>query len=258
MTRNSPEFKDSGMTLIEVMIAMALLSFLSIAVYQATVRAFDINSKLGIESTDYTTIALSLAAIETDLSQIYTPLITSEKKPDNLLNNPGTFWGEPIRPDGMRRTRFKGDKEKISFVNSGNKRVEQDSPQSDFQKISWEIERNASGAYSLYRSVDTDAFRYEDRTTKKPQKVPLLENLASAKFSFYRKINKTWEDQWDTEGAFVKPESRYPDLISLKIEVPDPTNNANQQKWEIIVKPNLPLNIEDEKTKEMNRNRLDP
>lgn len=258
MMPKCPECKDSGMTLLEVMIAMALLAFLSIAIYQATVRAFDINSKMGSESTDYSTIALSLAAIETDLSQAYTPLITSEKKPEGGLNNPGNFWSDPVRPDGMRRTRFKGDKERVSFVSTGNRRLEQDSPQSDFQKITWEVERNSSGAFSLYRSMDADAFRYEDRAGQKPQKVALMENLASAKFSYYRKASKTWEDQWDTEGAFVKPESRYPDLISLKIEVPDPLNNASQQKWEIIVKPNLPLNYEDEKTKELNKNRMDP
>lgn len=258
MTRKCPEFKDSGMTLLEVMIAVALLAFISIAIYQATVRSFTINANLSSESTDYTSIALSLAAIETDISQVYTPLITSEKKAEGAISNPGEFWSDPVRPDGMRRTRFKGDKEHLSFVNSGNRRMEQDSPISDFQKISWEVDRNATGAYTLYRTVDSDAFRYEDRANKKPPRVALLSNLASAKFSYYRKATKTWEDQWDTEGAFVKPESRYPDLISLKIEAPDPTNNANQQKWEIIVKPNLPLNYEDEKTKQLNKNRLEP
>ena len=35
----------------------------------------------------------------------------------------------------------------------------------------------------------------------------------------------------------------FPELISLKVEVPDPLNPAKQQPWEIIIRPNQTLNI---------------
>lgn len=148
-----------------------------------------------------------------------------------------------MRSDGTRRARLKGEKEKLTFVANNNRRVEADSPQSDFQKITWEIDSNAGGTYSLYRAVDWDAYHYEDGTAKKPNRVALLDNLASAKFTYYRRETKTWEDTWDSENSFAKPSNRYPELIALNIEVPDPLNPAKQQQWKMVVKPNLPLNI---------------
>ena len=229
------------------MISVALLSLLGIGIYQATTRSFDVNIRLGRESTEYTAVILSLQAVESDLAQIYSPVLdpaTPSGTPDGRgAAVPPQFWSNPVRPDGLRRARLNGTGERLTFINNANRRVESDSPQSDFQKVTWEIERNDSGAYSLYRSTDWDVYRYEENmSAAKPVRVALLDNLSSAKFRYYRRENKTWEDSWDSEGGFAKPESRYPDLISLKVEVPDPQNNANQQAWEIIVKPNLPLN----------------
>jgi type II secretion system protein J len=253
MMQNLPLESERGLTLIEVLIAMALLAFISIAIYQATVSSFNINFKLGNESADYTAIALTLQTVESDLAQVYTPLITSEAKTETT-EQPTDYWSKKLRPDGLRRSRFTGSREKVSFVANNARRVERDSPQTEFQKVSWEIERNESGAYTLFRSTDWDVYQYEDRGGRtKPQRVALLENLTSAKFSYYRKSNKTWEDTWDSEGAYAKPDQRYPDLVSLKIELPDPTNNANNQSWEIKIKPNLTLNFEDEAKKEQKK-----
>lgn len=257
--------KSAGFTLIEVLIAIGLLSLMSIAIYQVTSRSLDVNFKLGSESTDYVAIVLSLQTVEADLAQIYSPVIDETPQPTNRAEvrntreeeakEPSQFWSAPVRSDGMRRSRLVGTKEKITFINNGNIRVEADSPQSDFQRVTWEIERNDSGAYSLYRTTDWDAFQYEDGTMREgPPRVALMENLSSASFTYYRKENKTWEDQWDSEGRFVKPESRFPDLISLKIEVPDPTNTANQQQWEVIVKPHMQLNAPPAKAGEAGAN----
>ena len=250
MTRKSPRaFKprgqkfsgrEAGLTLLEVMIAMALLAFISIAIYQATSRSFELNFKLGAESNDYSALVLSLQAVESDLSQVFTPIMESmPAKPDQTATQ---FWSPGVRSDGLRRARFKGDKEHLTFITNSNRRVEADSPQSDFVKISWEVEKNNSGNYSLIRSADWDIYHYEENTAAKPTKVTLVDNLASVKFSYYRKENKTWEDNWDSENPYAKPGNRYPELISLKVEVPDPTNSAKQQQWELVVRPNLQLN----------------
>jgi len=243
-----PVYREKGFTLIEVMIAILLLALMSIAVYQVTTRSFSLNAQLGQESTDYISIVLSLQNVETDLSQIYTPPIDPALPAKDPNVQASQFWSAPVRTDGIRRSRLQGTKERITFLSNGNRRVEEDSPQSDFQKVTWEIERNAEGAYSLYRSTDWDAFNYDDGSAPKPTRVALLENLASAKFTYYRLENKTWDETWDSESQFVKPDARFPNLISLKIELPDPMNNANNQLWEVVVRPNFPLNGDLKKT----------
>ncbi|MGZ3694018.1 MAG: PulJ/GspJ family protein [Bdellovibrionota bacterium] len=241
MTPNSRPGSEAGLTLLEIMIAMAILSFVSIAIYEATVRSFRLTFSLGAEANEYSSLALSLQAIETDLSQIYSPLAeTLPAKPDQAAIN---FWSPPVRSDGLRRARLKGEKEKLTFIANNNRRVEADSPQSEFLKITWEIESNAGGTYSLYRSTDWDVYHYDDGTAKKPNRVALMDNLTSAKFSYYRKENKASEDTWDSEGSFAKPNNRFPEYITLRIEIPDPLNPAKQQPWELMVAPNQNLNI---------------
>ncbi len=239
---------ETGITLIEILIAMTLLAFISIAVFQSTTSSYQINARLSAEATDSTALLLSLGAVEADLMQIYSPMVGA------IPFNPSggeaqVFWSAPVRSDGMRRTRFTGAAAKVSFVTNSYRRVEADSPRSDLQKITWEIDRNASNTFSLYRSSDWDAFHYEEGSAKKPERVALLENLSSGKFSFYRRSDKTWQDTWESEGAYAKDESRFPDLIRLEVEAPDITNPANYQKWNLVVRPNMTLNYLDAKAR---------
>jgi hypothetical protein len=245
------------------MIAIALLALMGVAIFQVTTQSFRVNFSLNQESTDRIATALSIQSLEADLSQIYNPVLEAPKKAVPAAPNgtqiqapvaptlgqetqeqPSEFWSIPVRADGLRRTRLKGTGEKLTFVANNNRRVEEDSPQSDFQKITWEVERNSEGSYTLYRTTDWDVFETEDSKAKKPARVALLENLSSAKFRYYRFANTTWEDSWDSENPYVLPQDRFPDLISLKVELPDPTNHTVPQSWEITVKPNMRLSAE--------------
>lgn len=238
---------ERGITLLEVLIAMTLLAFVSIAVFQATTRSFDVNRTLSAEANEATAILLSLAVVENDLAQIYSPMLGNiPHKPDDKIT---AFWSAPVRTDGFRRSRFTGTSSKVTFVANNNRRVEADSPVSDFQKITWEVDRNNNNTFSLYRSTDWDAFHYEDGTVAKPTRVALLENLSSAKFTFYRKLDKTWQDEWESEGVYVKEETRFPDLIALTVEAPDPQNPALNLPWKVVVRPNMTLNYLDAKAK---------
>lgn len=245
---------QSGFTLLEVLIAVGLLAVLSLAIFQTTSTSFDLNHRLSAETADATAILLSLQAVESDLSQIYSPVVGNiPPKPEMKTEE---FWSAPVRSDGMRRSRFKGSAEKITFIANNNRRVEADTPQSDFQKVTWEVDRNANNTFTLYRTTDWDAFQYQEGSARKPERVALLENLSSAKFTFYSKEKKAWEEAWDSENSYTKEESRFPDLIALKIEAPDPMNNENQLAWQIEVRPNMPLNYIDEKTRAANKQKF--
>jgi type II secretion system protein J len=258
MTRNSTfrsEAPQGGFTLLEILVAMGLLAFLSLAIFQTTTSSWDTNARLSAEGTDTTSILLSLAAVESDLEQIYSPVLGPiPAKPDAKTE---MFWSAPLRSDGFRRSRFQGTNEKLTFVANNHRRVEADAPESDFQKITYELERDPKGTFTLYRSTDWDAFRYEEDRSKKPERVALIENLSSAKFQFYRRADKTWQDTWDSESIYAKEESRFPDLIKLKIEAPDPTNNANQLPWEVVVRPNQQLNYLDAAARNALKQRFD-
>ena len=217
---------------------MTLLAILGIAIYEATTRSYTINYQLTHESDDYIAISSALAVIDEDISQIFNPIIGSEAPPQESNASIPLFWSLPVRPDGTRRSRFKGSVEKISFITNSNHRFEKDLTQSDFLKITWEIEKNKSNTYTLYRTTDWDAFNYEDSKQRKLQKSPVISNLTSGKFMFFKALDKTWTDTWDSEGAFINKQARFPDMISLKMELPDPTNNTKSRSWQTYFKPN--------------------
>ncbi len=246
---------EKAFTLLEVLVAMGLLAFLSIGIYQVTTSSWDTNTKLNAESVDTTALLLSLGAVQTDIENMYTPLIgAAQPQPGQ---NPQEYWSAPVRSDGMRRTRLQGKNESLQFVSNNNRRVESDQTQSDFQKVKWEIERNPKGTYTLYRSTDWDAFRYEEDKSKKPERIALLENLSSAKFTYYRRSDKQWLDTWDSESIYVKEEERFPQLIKLKIEAPDPQNPAVTLPWEMVMKPNLEMNYLDANARNALKAKLD-
>jgi len=249
--------KHAGFTLLEVLVAIGLLAFLSLGIFSLTTNSWDMNTKLSAESSEVTAMLLSLQSIEADLAQIYTPRIGAATVRPEDSNKVSDFWSAPVRSDGMRRGRLKGETNKLTFITNNNRRVEADAPQSDFLKVTWEVERNAKGTYTLYRTTDWDAFRYEDGTAKKPERVALIENLSTAKFQFYRLDDKSWQDTWDSESSYAKEETRFPDLVKLKVEAPDPQNNANQMAWETIVRPNSPLNYLDATARAAQKNKLE-
>lgn len=239
--------QSKGFTLIEVMIVMALLAFLSILVYHATVSSFSVNNKLSSESTDLMGMAVTLQALDDDLAQIYTPIFEDPTTAPvgGGDQTPKTFWSTNIRPDGLRRARFVGNKEKISFVANNNIRIQRGTPESDFQLIVWQVSQNKSGTYQLKRfSENKKVFDYDmqEVDTTKPGSYVVVDNLSSAQFSFYRKEGDKWEDSWDSEGASVKSGARYPEMISVKLEGPDPTNPAKQIEWKGVFRPNLKIN----------------
>ena len=164
---------NSGLTLMEVLIAMTILVFISFAIYQATVETFRLRDTLASEGDFYNSIRLSMTVLERDVSLLYSPLITLplEKRPNRPnsanptsanpndlppppnaqqmqsymaddLNQSSKFWSAAIDASGLRPSRFVGTESKMSFISTSHVRIYRDSPESDFSKITYELKRD--------------------------------------------------------------------------------------------------------------------
>jgi len=71
----------SGFTLLEVLIAMSVLVFISYAIYQATVETYKLRDSLSTEGNFYNGIRMSTSILQRDISMIYSPLISMPDKP---------------------------------------------------------------------------------------------------------------------------------------------------------------------------------
>src|SRR4051812_26119592 len=113
---------QSGFTLLEVLIAMAVLVFISFAVYQATIETYRLRDTLSAEGEFHNGIHLATSILQRDITMLYSPSITlPDKKPDpNTPPNPQqmqvimsddlgqtyTYWSPAANPSGLRPSHF--------------------------------------------------------------------------------------------------------------------------------------------------------
>ena len=246
MLNSKQQFKtDQAFTLIEVLVATAILAFSSMLTYQVMINSFDVNQKLSYESGTMLSIAIATDTLDRDISQLYSPLLGKVDPPKN--NIASEFWSPPQRRDGLRRTRFQGSKEKISFVSASNRRIQKNSALFELHKVTWEIIRQKDGGLEVKRLSDTNVFDYDDEANvnKEAQNFTILENLKTAEFSFYNLEREKWETRWDSEGNRVEEKSRFPSIVRIKFSIENPDNEKDILEWESKFVPILPLNFVD-------------
>jgi prepilin-type N-terminal cleavage/methylation domain-containing protein len=249
----------AGFTLIEVVIVLVILTFISIGIYQMTTETFKLRDELAAEGEFYNSIRMSMDIVQRDVSTMFSPII-SRPNPGPSPNpaNPGTlppppnaqdmqvllssdqgktssFWLAATDKTGLRNSRFVGTNEKITFVSASHVRVYKDTPESDFAKITYELVRDEENkdnpnkdladSLALLRTENTDAFDDDDRHSEKyGHRFLLLHGIKKLRFRYWRKDKDNglgrWETSWDNDKDDYK--DKYPDIVEITIEVNGP------------------------------------
>ena len=233
----------SGFTLIEILVATVILAFSSLMVYNVIIGSFDLNRKLTNESDSLLSLSMGMHSLERDIAQIFSPELGPTTPPPD--NTPQAFWSAPMRADGLRRTRFVGTREKITFISSSNRRVQIDAKETDLVKVTYQIVQEKDGSYSLSRALDTDVFDYEDGEIgdgDELNEVKILEGLVQANFTFYRGDKQRWEERWDSEAPYTETISRFPDLVAIDMQYASSDNKNAILKWRSEFAPVRKLN----------------
>lgn len=238
-----------GFTLIEMLIAMFILSFIAMAVYNNTVQTYKIRDSVENEGDFYNSLRVTLDVMGRDIGSIFTPKIAAlpgdagktagqPQQPGQNQAPQGTFgappgqqqqqnlgeawahWGPPINNFGVRPTRFVGEANKITFVTNSHLRLFQDSRESEFAIISYSLEdttnKATSRATTLVKLENTAVF---DEIPPEDSAVsyPLVENVKSLVFKYLDGERDRWEDKWDSQSQDFK--DRFPDVIEVSLEV---------------------------------------
>jgi prepilin-type N-terminal cleavage/methylation domain-containing protein len=148
---NSTRLNQNGFTLIEVLIVMAIMVFISFGIYQALTETFKLRDTLANEGDFYNTIRLSMGILQRDIEMMYTPIAMIDYNNPNLQQNVPTgananraqrlatqnnnpqllyqgvigdlsnefaqltdYWGAAIDATGMRPMRFVGTDKKMT------------------------------------------------------------------------------------------------------------------------------------------------
>ncbi len=251
-----------GFTLLEVLISMAILVFISFAIYQATTETYKLRDILSLEGNFYNSIRLSMSIMQRDISLIYSPLTIKgpQKKIDTntSLNNPQmgtvlsddlgqttTFWSSAIDTTGLRPSRLIGSDNKISFIALSHLRIYKDSPESEFSKITYEVKEDSSNtdhpkSLVLVKTESSNAFSLDDSKDSFSHSYEILHGIKSIQYIYYQRDGNTWKifKSWDTEKEDTK--NIFPDIIDVKIDVFGPKNQIFEGRYKF--RPEIPLN----------------
>ncbi len=252
---------SSGFTLLEVLIALAVLVFISLAIYQATIETYKLRDTLLAEGEFYNTITISTAVIQHDISLIYSPYSADPALKNDPRGQPQlsqdligqtddlgrTFshWAAAVNKTGMRPSHFIGSTDKLSFISLSHVRIYKDSQESEFARISYETKRDDKntdnpGSLVLTKTESSNAFYTLDVKDTFSHTYPLLPGIKTIAFTYYKREGNTWKTSrsWDSDKEETK--NIYPDLIEMKIEI----LGRRKQSFEGTFKfrPEMPFN----------------
>ncbi len=261
------KLKDAGMTLIEVMVALAIMSFL--AIFTGTSIRNALSSKMRIQNNIdlQATLRDALKVMERDINlafQFRDPNLTlynqAVKERERRLQQPQkpgeTTNQQPTAPQARAAgyesipqaealemkpiqilTQFVGEKEQISFTSMSNVRMRADDKTSSIAEIGYFLKncrRRTSQEKSsrcLWRRVSpiigTDV-------TKGGTETVLLENVESFELRYLGPgREEEWVDFWATnERGDDTTRFKFPYAVEITIEISDPAAEKlqNQRK----------------------------
>ena len=209
-----------GFTLIEVMVAIALLAVISILLWQS--MGASVQSKERFEKKDqvFREATLSLDRMAQDLS---TAMLLSSVEflgvsENGEQNTKSAFIGENL-----------GDQDKVSFHALSHIRYLKDVKESDQAEISYFLEPQSESSDDSEIST-ADLFVLKKREQSPPDANPteggtimtLLEGVKEMNLRYFDPVKAEWAEAWDTTSSDYV--NRLPRAIEIVLVVQDPVD----------------------------------
>lgn len=247
---------SNAFTLIEVILAISILSTLSVLSTQALSRALKARIKIQAEVDDVSGMRDAMRLMRTDLNlafhhrdfeaEISTLLKKKSTQPGQQFGQqPGQFGApvgngfsgntgfnsNPNDPDQNKRqtkrydpsTQFDGETDKVNFVTLNNGRIMANLVQADFIEVGYSLKEcknltTNKTSKCLYRR--TQNILDEDVTTG-GQEMVLLENLSEFKLRYIGEGKQEWASTWKSAATGIdeSTKNKFPDAVEISFTV---------------------------------------
>lgn len=242
-----PTLKNpQGFTLVEVMISITILLFISFATYKMVDTNTDTKDRVVKEDRKTVQSLTAIGRLDSDISQMYNPLFSSSKMiptastggdiySDNASNANSAFDGKTAT--GALIPQFKSeDKSTLIFLTLANRRKVADSKESRFAWVKYSLrpmeadpenpDDTTAGLSELVRqTITTDIFN-PTQDWSKPKFQVVMERIKSLEFSF-------WDERSKKYTTSIQELNENKNLIrSLKVNIVWIDDDKNEQKIE--------------------------
>ena len=242
ITRKSILKSNSGFTLIEVLIAITILSLLMATMYTIVNDSTESKDQIISEDRDALQLVTALDRMEQDFAQFYSPLYYSAKYVKSSQNQVQQF-GEPGQDQGEQKPdplaayvpteRFPAisnsadiipkldneTKTEIAFLTTSNRRILEDSKQSRYAWVRYSLRSSTredtglkEGAdYELTRAIETENIYNKDFNWDNVKEYPILRDIKSFQFQFWNASTEKFVDKLE----LVAKDKETPRLIKI-------------------------------------------
>jgi prepilin-type N-terminal cleavage/methylation domain-containing protein len=242
---HSPIHNQAGFTLVEVMISILLLSFISFSTYKMVDSNTDTRDRVVKEDQQTVQSLTATGRLDSDISQLYSPLYSYSKLAPTATNaadpyadtnaSGGSGWFDGKAKNGELIPQFKSeDKSSLIFLTTANRRKISDSKESRFAWVKYSLrameadpdkpDDKVSGLYGLVRqTIPTNVYSSSlDWDTPKFQLV--MDRIKSLEFSFWDERAKKF-----TTSLSELNENKYI-VRSLKVDIVWVDDEQHEQK----------------------------
>ncbi len=252
-SRNSLiKYNQTGFTLIEVLIAIVLLAFVSLYTFKMVSTSTDTKEAVVKEDQTIVQTLTAVARLDSDFSQIYTPLTSSSKvspQTDNYANysdslNSNTLFDGKTKNGKLIPQFQSSEKSSVVFFTTANRRKIQDLKESRFVWVKYSLRKmekedgaeettKRDGEYELIRQTITTNLFGNDLDWSNAKAQVLMEHVKDLEFSFWDMRTK----KFSTSILDLNESKNYQRSLKMNLTWIDENNHE-----QFIVKTFRPLN----------------
>lgn len=232
---------NSGMTLLEVLIAIVLLMIISAYTSRKVIDSQRLSVVLRDEGDFYNGVRLAMGVIDRDIALIYSPTLANPGRVNSKVTDTNEiellrstelgrdtkYWNSSVDKSGIRASHFLGTDNSLQFIAASNIRVYKEARESELVKVTYELQDDKTagaepGSKVLVKTTNVDVFNDDDRVdssqeAKLVRAYPLLRGVKKLEFKYYNRAKENWESKWDNQSQDFR--DRYPDLVQVTVTV---------------------------------------
>jgi len=249
---------ESGFTLLEVLIAIAILSMLMVSIYTIIDNSTNTKDKILTEDREKMQFETAMARLESDIEFLHSPLYfevtAAEDTAARKKAEGGSTKASPstteVTNDGsgqkyLSNENFEGlsetnrpipklindEKGSIIFLSSSGRRLIKNSKQSNLQWVRYSVVSNQEpkikeASYALTRTIITSDLYRDQLDWDKAKEHIIIENLSAFEFNFWDPKREKYVESMREMTA----DKKTPRLIKVKLSY----INSNNETYDIV------------------------
>lgn len=206
----------SGMTLIEIMAAMAILAIVASLLYSAFVQTSRNKQRIESELDRYHEIYSAIERISQELSMAYT---SAHRNPNEALRTMITGFV----------AKEAGGSSRVDFTSFAHRRLYRNAHESDQCELSYFVVNDPKNTAKRVLAR-REQRRVDDDFQKGGQSQILIEDVKKFELSFFDPLTSEWANNWDSTQMTTQP-NRLPMQAKILITVPNVTGKGPDQTF---------------------------